>query len=55
VVSEVPNLKECQSPHFHNLRSLTLEMCFTKRCLRTLTWLLKTSPYVEALFLTSEE
>ncbi|KAI3908878.1 hypothetical protein MKW98_029428, partial [Papaver atlanticum] len=55
VVSEVPNLMECQSPHFHNLRSLTLEMCFTKRCLRTLTWLLKTSPYIEALFLTSEE
>ncbi|RZC87556.1 hypothetical protein C5167_036095, partial [Papaver somniferum] len=55
VVSRVPDLMECQSPLFHNLRHLELEMYFTRRCLRTVTWLLRTSPAVETLFITSEE
>ncbi|KAI3908057.1 hypothetical protein MKW98_003702 [Papaver atlanticum] len=43
------------SPQFCNLRCLKLQAPFTRCCLRGMTYLLKTSPSVEYLFLTRLE
>ncbi|KAI3876211.1 hypothetical protein MKW98_029163, partial [Papaver atlanticum] len=54
VLSEVPNLIECQLPQFHNVRYLKLDMRFIRCCLFALAYLLRSSPCVESLFITSK-
>ncbi|XP_026405819.1 putative FBD-associated F-box protein At5g56700 isoform X2 [Papaver somniferum] len=55
VLSQVPNLLGRQPAEFCNLQLLKLETCLTIGCLCAITYLLKISPNIESLFLTSKE
>ncbi|XP_026396380.1 F-box/LRR-repeat protein At3g03030-like [Papaver somniferum] len=55
VLSQVPNLLGSQPAKFCNLQCLKLETCLTTGCLCAITYLLKISPNIESLFLTSKE
>ncbi|MCL7044210.1 hypothetical protein MKW94_026566, partial [Papaver nudicaule] len=55
VLSHNPNLLGSEPAQFCNLRRLNLETYLTTGCLCAITYLLKISPNVESLFLTSRE
>ncbi|KAI3955545.1 hypothetical protein MKW98_028490 [Papaver atlanticum] len=53
VLAGAPDFIEGRFPQFCNLRCLQLTTWFTRRCLATVTTLLKSCPCVESLYLTS--
>ncbi|RZC92881.1 hypothetical protein C5167_007905 [Papaver somniferum] len=53
VLAGAPDLIEGRFPQFRNLRCLQLTTWFTRRCLATVTTLLKSCPCIESLYLTS--
>ncbi|XP_026439404.1 F-box/FBD/LRR-repeat protein At5g22660-like isoform X2 [Papaver somniferum] len=53
VLSRAPNLLDC--PHFCNLQYLQLEMWFTRDSLRSIAYLLRNSPIIYSVVLTSME
>ncbi|XP_026426167.1 F-box/LRR-repeat protein At1g55660-like [Papaver somniferum] len=55
VLSQAPDLLDCQPPRLCNLLYLVLEMWPTRACLRAMAYLLMVSPNIARLVLTSKE
>ncbi|KAI3943796.1 hypothetical protein MKW98_004301 [Papaver atlanticum] len=55
VLSQAPDLLDCQPPRFSNLQHLGLEMWSTRGCLRAIAYLLSISPNIVTMVLESKE
>ncbi|XP_026412216.1 uncharacterized protein LOC113307964 [Papaver somniferum] len=55
VLSQDPDLLDCQPPLLHSLLFLVLEIWPTRGCLRAMAYLLKVSPNIARLVLVSKE
>ncbi|XP_026444198.1 F-box/FBD/LRR-repeat protein At1g78750-like isoform X2 [Papaver somniferum] len=55
VMSDVPELLDCHTFEYSNLRGLTLRPYLTKECFRTITYILKISPNIEILCVVINE
>lgn len=55
VMSEVPELLDCHTFEYSNLRRLTLRPFLSKECLPTIIYLLKISPNIESLCVVINE
>ncbi|KAI3912220.1 hypothetical protein MKW98_012031 [Papaver atlanticum] len=55
VLSQAPDLLNCQRLRFCNLRRIDLEMWFTSSSLHSLAYLFEISPIISHLFLTSKK
>ncbi|RZC93457.1 hypothetical protein C5167_007271 [Papaver somniferum] len=55
VMSEVPELLDCHTFEYTNLRGMTLRPFLSKECFRTITYLLKISPNIEILCVVINE
>ncbi|XP_026434806.1 uncharacterized protein LOC113332486 isoform X2 [Papaver somniferum] len=54
VLSQAPNLLDCQPPRLCDLQYLTLEMWSTRASLRAIAYLLKISPNITKIYLCSK-
>ncbi|KAI3900000.1 hypothetical protein MKW98_000900, partial [Papaver atlanticum] len=55
VLSQAPDLLDCQPPRLCSLQSLMLEIWSTRNSLRSIAYLLKISPNITEIFLQSME
>ncbi|KAI3914367.1 hypothetical protein MKW98_014974 [Papaver atlanticum] len=55
VLSQAPDLLDCQPPLLCNLQSLVLEMWCTRGCLRAIAYLLSISPDIDTIYLESKQ
>ncbi|KAI3958112.1 hypothetical protein MKW98_020754 [Papaver atlanticum] len=55
VLSQAPDLLDCQPPRLCDLQYLFLEMWYTRGCLRAIAYLCKISPHITFLSLTCKE
>ncbi|XP_026430839.1 putative F-box/FBD/LRR-repeat protein At1g78760 [Papaver somniferum] len=55
VVSQAPDLLDCQHPRLYNLRSLTLEMWSTRGCFMAIACILEICPNIDTMYIESIE